>query len=143
MRAPARVREAARLAELVEGELGAFVAGVEALGAQVDGVGAVGDGGAHGVERAGGGEQLGNVMLSHKLRNINDLRSLWQLGSDLARSRGAAENRTNPKRSSARSAAPRATAVQGVPTAKLPCGWRWSCPPRQRSRPSACSCPAA
>ena len=39
----ALVREAARLAELVEGELRAFVARVEALGAQIDGVGAVGD----------------------------------------------------------------------------------------------------
>ena len=56
----ARVRERARLLELVERELRAFVARVEPLGAEVDGVGAVGDGGADGVERAGRGEELGD-----------------------------------------------------------------------------------
>ena len=59
--AAALVREAAGLAELVERELRALVARVEALGAEVDGVGAVGDGGANGVERAGGREELGDV----------------------------------------------------------------------------------
>ena len=60
MRRAALVGEAAGLAELVERELRAFVARVEALGAEVDGVGAVGEGGAHGVERAGGREELGD-----------------------------------------------------------------------------------
>ena len=57
----ARRRERARLLQLVEGELRAVVARVEALGAEVHGVGAVGDGGPDGVERAGGGEQFGGA----------------------------------------------------------------------------------
>ena len=52
--------DAAGLAELLEGELGAFVAGVELGGAEVDRVRTVGDGGAHGLERAGGCEKLGD-----------------------------------------------------------------------------------
>ena len=59
--AAALVRDAARLAELVEGELRALVARVEARRAQVDRVGAVRDGGADGVERAGGCEELGDA----------------------------------------------------------------------------------
>ena len=52
------MREAAGLPELGQGDLGAVVAGVEPLGPQVDGVGAVGDGGADGIERAGGGKEF-------------------------------------------------------------------------------------
>jgi hypothetical protein len=63
---PAAVRELAGPLELVERELGAVVARVEALGAQVDGVGAVGDRGAHGVEGARRGEQLGEETADHK-----------------------------------------------------------------------------
>ena len=43
MRASARVRERHASLELVERELRALVAGVEALGAEIDGVGAVRD----------------------------------------------------------------------------------------------------
>ena len=50
----ARVREAARLVELLERELRAIVARIEPLGAQIDGVGAIGDRGPRGIERAGG-----------------------------------------------------------------------------------------
>ena len=55
---PAGVGEAAGLLELVEGELRPVVAGVEALGAEVDGIRPVREGGAGGVEGAGGGEEL-------------------------------------------------------------------------------------
>ena len=48
-----RVGDATGLLHLVQAELGALVAGVVARGAEVDGVGAVCHGGAHGVERAG------------------------------------------------------------------------------------------
>jgi hypothetical protein len=48
------VRVAARLIQLGEGELRAIVARVESLGAQLDRVGAIGDRGPRGVERAGG-----------------------------------------------------------------------------------------
>ena len=58
MRAPPLVRDAARLLELVERELRALVARVELLDAQVHGVGAVGDGGADGVEGAGGAQEF-------------------------------------------------------------------------------------
>ena len=67
----ALVRDAAGLAELVERELRAFVARVEPRGAEVDGVGAVGDGGANGVERAGGSEQLGDGSRGHRPERIN------------------------------------------------------------------------
>ena len=50
----AAVRDATRISELVECELGAFVARVEALGPEINGVGTIRDGGANGVERAGG-----------------------------------------------------------------------------------------
>jgi hypothetical protein len=58
--------DAARLSELVEREVGAFVSRVEALGAHVDGVRAIGDGSADGVERAGWGEELGDAAVCHK-----------------------------------------------------------------------------
>ena len=54
----ARMGDGTGLRQLVERELRAFVAGVVHRRAEVDGVGAVGDGGAHGVEGAGGGEQF-------------------------------------------------------------------------------------
>ncbi len=57
----ATVRDRARGLELVEGELSAVVSGVELLRAQIDGVGAVGDRGADGVQRAGWRKQFGNV----------------------------------------------------------------------------------
>ena len=47
------------LLELVQRELSALIAGVELLDTQVDGVGSVRDGGADGVEGAGGGEEFG------------------------------------------------------------------------------------
>ena len=53
-------------AQLIQGELRALVARVEARGAQVHGVGAVGEGGADGVEGAGGGEELGRGAGLHK-----------------------------------------------------------------------------
>ena len=46
------------LGELVEGEIGGAMAGVEVAEAEVDRVGAVGDGGAHGVPVAGGREEF-------------------------------------------------------------------------------------
>ena len=52
--------EAAGLLQLVEGELRPVVARVELLGAEVDGVGPVGEGGTDGVEGARGGKQLWN-----------------------------------------------------------------------------------
>lgn len=54
------MRDAARFAKLLERELRAVVAGVEARRAHVDGVGAIGDGGADGVQGTSGGEQLGD-----------------------------------------------------------------------------------
>ncbi len=56
----AGMRQKAGLFQLVHGELRAVVAGVEALGAEIDGVGPVGEGGTGGVEGAGGGKQLWN-----------------------------------------------------------------------------------
>ena len=64
--AAALVRDATRFAELLERELRAFVARVEAGCAHVDRVGAIGDGGADGVERTGGGEELGDAAVCHK-----------------------------------------------------------------------------
>src|SRR5690606_15434073 len=55
------VRDGAGLRELVDGELGAVVSGIEACRTDIDGVGSVGDGGAHGVEGARGREQFGNT----------------------------------------------------------------------------------
>ena len=55
----AAVRDRARLLELGERELRALVARVELLDAQIHGVGAVRDGGADGVEGAGGAEEFG------------------------------------------------------------------------------------
>ena len=52
------VRDLAGPPDVVEGELRAVVARVEALGPEVDGIRAVGDGRAHGLEAAGGGEEL-------------------------------------------------------------------------------------
>ena len=63
---PPLMGQATGLAHLVQGELRSLVAGVEALGAQVHGVGPVGERGAHGVERAGGSEQLGDGEARHK-----------------------------------------------------------------------------
>ena len=57
-----RPRHRARLVELVERELGALVARVEAFDAHVDGIRAVGDGGANGVEGTGGSEEFGNLQ---------------------------------------------------------------------------------
>ena len=51
---PARVREPTCLIQLVERELRAIVARIESLGAQINRVGAIGDRGPRGVERAGG-----------------------------------------------------------------------------------------
>ena len=48
----ARMREPARSLELVQAELRSFVARIEALGAEVHRVGAIGDGSAHRVERS-------------------------------------------------------------------------------------------
>ena len=63
----ARRARAARSLELVERELRALVARVESLGAEIDGVGAVRDGGAHGVERAGRGEELRDATSGNAL----------------------------------------------------------------------------
>ena len=57
---PALVGHKARLLEFVERELGAFIPRVEVRGTTIDGVGAVGDGRPHGIERAGGGEEFGD-----------------------------------------------------------------------------------
>ena len=54
------VGQEAGLLQLVHGELRAVVAGIEALGAEIDGVGAVGEGGPGSVEGARGGKQLWN-----------------------------------------------------------------------------------
>jgi hypothetical protein len=62
----ARMRDATCLTEFVEGQMGAFVAGVEPRGAQVDRVRAIGHGCAHGVERARRGEELGDATVCHK-----------------------------------------------------------------------------
>ena len=48
------VGDAAGLAELIQGELRALVARVEARRSHVDGVGAIRDRGANGIERSGG-----------------------------------------------------------------------------------------
>ncbi len=48
----------ARLAELVEGKLGAIVAGIEAAGTEVDRIGAIRHRGPHRVERTRRREQL-------------------------------------------------------------------------------------
>jgi hypothetical protein len=65
MRRLTLVRQAARLGDLVEGELSALVARVEPLGAQVHGVRAVRQRRAHGVERAGRREKLGDGEARH------------------------------------------------------------------------------
>ncbi len=52
------VRDETGLREVVEGELRALVPRVELLDTEIHGVGAVGDGGADGVERSGGGEEF-------------------------------------------------------------------------------------
>jgi hypothetical protein len=70
---PARVRQQARLLQLVEGELGPLVTGVEAGGAQIDGVGPVGHGGANGIQGAGGREKLGDRAVRHKTLKITHL----------------------------------------------------------------------
>ena len=64
--ASALVREPAGFPNLSERELRALVAGVEAIGPQIDGVGPVGERGPNGVERAGGGEELGGGEARHK-----------------------------------------------------------------------------
>ena len=50
--------DGARLGELIQGELGALVAGVVHRRAEGDRVGAIGDGGTDRVECAGRGEEL-------------------------------------------------------------------------------------
>ena len=55
------VRDLAGGGEFIEGELGALVAGVEARRAEVDRIGPVGDGGPHGVEASGRGEEFGGA----------------------------------------------------------------------------------
>ena len=62
------VGEATGLGELVERELGAFVPGIELCRAEIDGVGAVGERGTNGVERSGGGKELGNGAGSHRAK---------------------------------------------------------------------------
>jgi hypothetical protein len=54
------VGESTSLVEIVEGQLGVVVAGVELLDAEVDRVGPVGEGGTDGVKATCGGEQLGD-----------------------------------------------------------------------------------
>ena len=63
---PMLVREEACLLNFIEGELRALVAGVEAIGPEIHGVGPVRDRGSDGVERAGGREELGNSAADHK-----------------------------------------------------------------------------
>jgi hypothetical protein len=52
------MRHTTRRVEVVERELGAVIARIEAARAQVDGVRPVGDGCPHGVERPGGGQEF-------------------------------------------------------------------------------------
>ena len=59
------MREPASLTNLGERELCAFVAGVEAVGAEIDGIGAVGERGANRIERSSGGQQFGNASTHH------------------------------------------------------------------------------
>jgi hypothetical protein len=59
------VSEAAGYTELVERELRAFIARVESLGSQVDGIGAIGDRSADRVEGAGGRKKFRNGVLRH------------------------------------------------------------------------------
>jgi hypothetical protein len=54
------VGQEAGLLQLVHGKLRPVVAGVESLGAEIYGVGTVGEGGTGGVEGARGGKQLWN-----------------------------------------------------------------------------------
>ena len=97
MRAPARVREPARLVQLVERELRAIVARIEALGAEIDRVGAIGDGGPRGVERAGGRKELGNRARRHEYGKVTAslprfprrIRRPTGLSAHLRRRRGA------------------------------------------------------
>ena len=68
--AAALVREPAGFGDLIQRELRAFVAGIEAIRAQIDGIGTVGEGGAHGVKRSSRGEQLGNDANHHASQSI-------------------------------------------------------------------------
>ena len=56
-----------------EREVGGAVAGVELIEAEVDGIGAVGDGGAHGIPVAGGREKFGAVRKGIEHRAISNI----------------------------------------------------------------------
>jgi hypothetical protein len=64
--AAALVRQPTGLTDLIQRELRPFVARVEPLGAQIHGVGTVGERGTNGVEGAGGSEELGHGKARHK-----------------------------------------------------------------------------
>ena len=55
----ATMRDTAGGGELIESQLRAFIPRIEFFGAQIHGVGAVRDRGAHRIERSGGREELG------------------------------------------------------------------------------------
>ncbi len=53
-----RVRQAAGLLQVIQGQLRTLVSGIELVHAEVDGIGAVAERGTNGVEAAGGGEKF-------------------------------------------------------------------------------------
>jgi len=55
---PVRVRQAAGLLQVIQGQLRPLVAGIELLNAEVDRIGAVAERGTNGVEAPGGSEEL-------------------------------------------------------------------------------------
>ena len=55
---PVRVRQAAGLLQVIQGQLRPFVPSIELVHAEVDRIGAVAESGTNGVEAAGGGEEL-------------------------------------------------------------------------------------
>jgi hypothetical protein len=60
--------------QLIERELSTLVARIEALGAEVNGVGAVGDGGSYSIEGARGRKQLRDLGGTEHTRNLADFR---------------------------------------------------------------------
>jgi hypothetical protein len=64
--AAALVREPARFADLRQGQLRAFVTRIEAIGAQIHRIRAIGERGTNGVERARGGKQLRGGEARHE-----------------------------------------------------------------------------
>ena len=67
----ASMRDGAGSLELAEGELGPFVTGVELFHSEIHRIGAVGYGGAHGIQGAGGSEGVRGYFWGTSLHQFN------------------------------------------------------------------------